>query len=1044
MEMATIAAEYVATTAAKYTSDPALRHIGATTMEGAAIAVPIVRYISYVASTAAQYAWDHIGYFLYYQTYVNDLQNKVQEDLLRLEHDVIGKVNLARDNGDVIHEVVQNWLNMVVEVRDEALILFNQAEEINSCFKGWGSTSHRIGKESKEKIAIIKNLLIEGRSFSSVSDPAPVPTRVAEHFDAFASREATKKEVIKALKDSNTNLIGVYGMGGVGKTTLMKEIRKQVEETKLFDKVVLATVSQNADFRGIQTQIAESLGMKKILSAILKQESIEARAAILSARLKQEKNILLILDDLRKRLELIDVGITLSKVIIISRSLDVCNSMGTTKNIEVKVLSKKDSLELFRQEVGDIDFDAQREMSEEIVNECGGLPLAIVTLARALRKKDKSVWTDVIPQLRMSMYEGMDIVNASIKMSYNFLKTRETKLCFLLCALFPERMTLNILVGYAMGEDLLGDGETLKEARGNLRIMLNSLVSSGLLLRWYDGRLFFMMHDIVRDAAISIARENRNESIMSAGLGLQKWPKLKEAGKCLRLSLMSNDIREVPADAPECSQLVTLSLASNKSLADIPDGFFEDMKRLATLDLSNIGIFSLPNSLSSLNNCLRSLYLDDCTKLQDISLIGNLKTLEILSLQRTIGISRLPEEMSRLRNLKMLDLSYNQNLKCIPPKVISRLCSLEELYMRYSYREWEIEGTGDNASLAEAASLINLTSLDFSIQNPKWLSTDIGPSHHWEKLEKFNIRMGYSTTIYGRITTKSERCVVLRTRSDCYPVAAWVNVLMGRTYELYLEECEGLKNVLQLNPKGFYNLKFLSLDDCGEMEYVVNIEEQVPETMFPNLEILKLHHLPKLKAIWNGSMTIRLPRLRILSLRKLPRLLSFFSLRRKLPGVLLECPSLETLVIQMCPYLKKLPFGPQSTPKLEEFDIENELFQGMEWDDPSVKSQLQQLLPHPPEHKDKGYSSSLSSDSPGNQGVAPRLPPTKDILSWSNAPNCRAWIKVNNPWPWLWEVRSWYSTFVIPILLGHLPTLLIQPIREEGSLAKLKCARDLM
>ncbi|KAF6173129.1 hypothetical protein GIB67_020212 [Kingdonia uniflora] len=862
-------------------------------------------------------------------------------------------------------------------------------------------------------------------------------------------------------------------MGGVGKTTLMKEICKQVEETKLFDKVVFATVSQNPDLRGIQTQIAESLGMK------IEEQSIPVRAARLSNRLKQEKSILLMFDDLWTRLELSDVGIDLDegscKVVITSRKLDVCNSMKTTKNIDVKVLSKDDSLQLFRQEVGDVDSDALREMSEKIVNECGGLPLAIVTLARTLRNKDKGFWTDVIPQLKKSMFEGMDLVNASIKLSYDYLRTSKTKSCFLLCALFPEdhKVTMDALVGYAMGEDLLGDVETLSEARGNLRIMLKSLVSSGLLLEGVNKENdegYVMMHDIVRDTAISIARENESESIMNAGLGLQKWPKLKEAGKCLRLSLMSNNIRKVPADTPECSQLVTLSLARNWSLADIPDGFFEGMKCLATLDLSNIGISSLPESLSSLKNCLRSLYLDNCTKLQDISVIGNLKTLEILGLQST-RISRLPEEINGLINLKMLDLSYTRNLKCIPPKVISSLFNLEQLNMRRSFRKWEIEGTGDNASLAEVASLTNLTSLQLDIDNTKWLSTDIGPCHHWEKLENFEIRVE-KFQIINRTVFKFRRLVSLGTSSDSFPVAAWVNVLMDTTYELYLDQCEGLKNVLQLNPKGrFYNLKTLVILECWQMEYVVNVEEQVPETMFPNLEILELGYMNELKAIWNGplversfeklkvvsisycgklvnvlpslwwtrlqnleeidiqychklekvfesdgfedghasilklrsikssinfialppifsnlknlyikrclglkcifpirilqglqqleklivfdcfymeelfefedgSMTIRLPRLRDLILWKLPRLSSFFSHRR----VLLDCPSLEDLEISECPNLNWLPFGPQSIPKLEKFLIKTKLFETLEWDDLSVKSQLQQFL----------------------------------------------------------------------------------------------------
>ncbi|KAF6169729.1 hypothetical protein GIB67_004121 [Kingdonia uniflora] len=301
---------------------------------------------------------------------VKDLQKKVQTDLLNLEEDVKRKVNLARDNGDVIHKVVQHWIVEVNKFREEVVELQRQDGEIKSCFKGWCFARYRLGKESKKKIVIVDKLLIEGRRFDSVATHAPVPPLVVEHFDAFALREPTKKEVIHSLMDDKTNLIGIYGMEGVGKTTLMKEIRKQVEETKLFDKVVLATVSQNPDLRGIQTQIEEILGMK------IEEQSISARAVRLSARLKQEKNILLLLDDLWTRLELSDVGIDLDevscKVIITSRILDVCNSMGTTKNIEVKVLSKKDSLDLFRQEVGDVDFDSHSEMSEEIVNECDG------------------------------------------------------------------------------------------------------------------------------------------------------------------------------------------------------------------------------------------------------------------------------------------------------------------------------------------------------------------------------------------------------------------------------------------------------------------------------------------------------------------------------------------------------------------------------------------------------------------------------------------------------------------------------------------------
>ncbi|KAF6160014.1 hypothetical protein GIB67_033098 [Kingdonia uniflora] len=310
-------------------------------------------------------------------------------------------------------------------------------------------------------------------------------------------------------------------MGGVGKRILMKEIGKQVEKTNLFYKVVLATVSQIRNLEEthekLQMEITKSLGMK------IEEQSLQERAKRLSARLNHEKNILIILENPLMRLELVDMGIILggvgentSKVLIASRRLDVCTSMATTRNIEVKVLSKNDLLELFCQEVCDVDFYARRKCFKKIVDKCDGLPISIITLARTLRNKEEGVWIDVIQQLKKSMYED-------------------------------HKVTMDTLVEYAMGKDLLGDVETLREARGNLHLMVGTLVSSGLLLKGEDAR-YVMMHDIVRDVTISIA----HESIMRARLGLQKWPKLKKVGKYLRMSLMRNDIHEVPTDASEC------------------------------------------------------------------------------------------------------------------------------------------------------------------------------------------------------------------------------------------------------------------------------------------------------------------------------------------------------------------------------------------------------------------------------------------------------------------------------------------------------------
>jgi putative protein kinase ArgK-like GTPase of G3E family len=55
---------------------------------------------------------------------------------------------------------------------------------------------------------------------------------------------------MEALKDDKVNMIGLCGMGGVGKTTLVKEVGRRAKELQLFPEVLMATVSQNPKVTG--------------------------------------------------------------------------------------------------------------------------------------------------------------------------------------------------------------------------------------------------------------------------------------------------------------------------------------------------------------------------------------------------------------------------------------------------------------------------------------------------------------------------------------------------------------------------------------------------------------------------------------------------------------------------------------------------------------------------------------------------------------------------------------------------------------------------
>ncbi|KAA8517290.1 hypothetical protein F0562_017583 [Nyssa sinensis] len=107
-------------------------------------------------------------------------------------------------------------------------------------------------------------------------------------FKGLESRILIMKEVMEALTDDEISMIGIRGMGGVGKTTMAKEVAKKAKAENLFDEIVMAVVSQNPDLMKIQCELGDMLGLK------FEKKTILARAGRLYARLTNGNRILVI------------------------------------------------------------------------------------------------------------------------------------------------------------------------------------------------------------------------------------------------------------------------------------------------------------------------------------------------------------------------------------------------------------------------------------------------------------------------------------------------------------------------------------------------------------------------------------------------------------------------------------------------------------------------------------------------------------------------------------------------------------------------------
>ncbi|XP_077243565.1 disease resistance protein At4g27190-like [Tasmannia lanceolata] len=632
-----------------------------------------------------------VGYLVHYKMNVENLKREVEK--LGVKRDDVQKSvdDAARRRGEEMSGEVKDWLKEVVSTEEEVTGLDDGVKENRRCFKGWCpdlASRYSLGKQAKKKMADVEAVLARG-NFNHVSNPRPSPSFSSlpgGEFEASESTESAMEQVIKAVKEGISSIIGVYGMGGVGKTTLVEQVGKKAEIEKWCDQVVKVTVSHNQDLKKIQSELGEKLGMS------LTEESLDVRAGRLLDRLKQEKKILIILDDLWDRLDLAHVGIPCGdshkgcQIIMTTRNKDTCFAMDCQEMIEVRVLSSHDSWNLFKKKSGVAETDEVQSLAKDVAEECKGLPLAIVTVASALKGKGSSVWSNALQELRRSSPQNIKDVDkkvySSLELSYNYIESEEAKLCFLFCCVFPEDDNIHVdkLFLYMTGERVFKDVDNFKEARDRMNTLVDKLKDSCLLLN-SDKRGCVKMHDVVRDVAISIASRREHGFVVKVGVQLEEWPEKLE--QCKRLSLLKNYICVLP-EQPICPNLQTLLLQENFSVIKVPNNFFQQMTELLVLDLSSTATSPLPPSLPRSAN-LRTLCLDGCWGLNNISLLKELVNLEILSLKES-GIEELPIEIGDLANLKLLDLTGTSGLKRVPPNVISKLRKLEELYMRNSFK----------------------------------------------------------------------------------------------------------------------------------------------------------------------------------------------------------------------------------------------------------------------------------------------------------------------------------------------------------------------
>ncbi|TYH86124.1 hypothetical protein ES332_D01G020700v1 [Gossypium tomentosum] len=533
--------------------------------------------------------------------------------------------------------------------------------------------------------------------------------------------------------------------------------------------------------------------------------------------------------------------------------------------ISVECLPPGEAFKLFEEKVGSETLRMHPDickLAEAVVEECAGLPLALITIGRAMAsKKTPREWeyaTEVLRQSAASVLPGVGKeMYPKLKFSYDCLPDERFRSCFLYCSLYPEDYPIgkDKLVDCWIGEGLLDEITNLSNARNQGHFIIGSLIDACLLEK---GRfnVNVKMHDVIRDMALWIAGESEKEKFfVKSGVQLKEQPKAEKWEEVTRMSLMNNQIENL-TEILECPNLQTLFLRSNLLKVIIND-FFNFMPMLRVLDLSgNMNLEELPVG------------------------IAKLVSLEHLNLSRT-GIKKLPVEMKALAKLKYLNLEWTRDLEMIPQQLISSFSKLQVLKMVGC-------GYGCLSVLEEMEHLKYLNVLTLGFRSASEL----------EKASRFNkffscaiecvslegFRDSRSLNIMALAKLQHLHALSLSSCMDLEEVKIERNIIEGAGcfHSLRSVNLIGCNNLRDVSWVIFApHLELLYILKCQGLEEIIS-EEKLGEVaelkgnsnLFSKLKDLVLRYLPKLKTIYHHALPFpQLKEIRIVKcgmLKKLP------------------------------------------------------------------------------------------------------------------------------------------------------------------------------
>ncbi|WVZ50564.1 hypothetical protein U9M48_001806 [Paspalum notatum var. saurae] len=458
-------------------------------------------------------------------------------------------------------------------------------------------------------------------------------------------------EVINMLMDASNvagfKIVSIVGMAGSGKTTLAEAVYQRIKGE--FDSCVFFSVGYQGTLETTLEGILRQVEMKVQESKNIQQNITKLR------KLLEANRYLIVLDDLWR---LKDWGAIEncfprdnlhSRIIVTTRNdalaLRCCSGL-TDCIYKIGLLSDVDSKQLFHNEVFGTGHSCPKNLeiiSAQILEKCGGLPLAIVTAAGILAQGQSEDERRTIG-LKMLSSSDSSYMWQRLNLSYNDLPPI-LKSCMLYLSIFPE---CNLVDVERLVRLWIAEGFIIKEDRRAIEetavSYLNMLISRNMVLPLHVNHhgipKYCMVHPVMHDFIVQKAMEEKFIAILND----QHQDVANNYGSIRRLSMQRSSKQD-----QNVAQDGSMDLSHVRSIIVI--GQANTVPRFADLSL------------------VRILDLEGCDGMAAfLHGLNKLPLLRYLSLRGT-GVRELPKAIEESRFLQTLDVRYT-NVKMLPLSIV--------------------------------------------------------------------------------------------------------------------------------------------------------------------------------------------------------------------------------------------------------------------------------------------------------------------------------------------------------------------------------------